>query len=208
MLSFRASPKPCPAGPRAKGESGAGRRRGVRKDSEGFIGGEVGLGCFLVGVWGLLSVDPGAEDLSHVPCPGTKPASLRLCLPRSTTCTAGGSESSTTRSGSSRRITWWLPMTWRSDEDRGTPGERWHPGVHLLGMGCWRWVLGEAALFLGCPSISGVPSLEDCLWLHLLVSILHGSRQDREPQLQFRDDARPARCPWISSPSSSVGETW
>lgn len=112
-------------------------------DNKEFTGGELGLGYFLVGLGGLLSVDPGAKgrDLSRVPCTGTKSPSLRLCLPRSTTCMAGGSESSTTWLGSSQRITWWLPTTWKSDEDRGTPGERWHPGVHLLGMGhgggCW-----------------------------------------------------------------------
>lgn len=81
--------------------------------------------------------------------------------------------------------------------------------------GCtyWGWGMeagaGEVALFLGSPSISRVPSLEDCLWLHLLVSVLRGSRRDREPQLQFRDNATlPSVSPWISSSSSSMGETW
>lgn len=89
------------------------------------------------------------------------------------------------------------------------------PQVRGGTLGCtyWGWGMevgaGEAAPFLGCPSISRVPSLEDCLWLHLLVSVLRGSRQDREPQLQLRDNATiPSVSPWISSSSSSMGETW
>lgn len=44
---------------------------------------------------------------------------LLLCLPRSTTCMAGGLGSSTAPSGSSPRITWQLLTTWRSGEDGG-----------------------------------------------------------------------------------------
>lgn len=52
-------------------------------------------------------------------------------------------------------------------------GTRWGCGVEAGA--------GEAAPFLGCPGICGVLSLRDCLWLHLLVSILLGSRRDHKP---------------------------
>lgn len=42
---------------------------------------------------------------------------------------------------------------------------------------------GEMVPFLGCPSSSGVPSPGDCLWLHLLVSVLrnHGCSSEVRP---------------------------
>lgn len=45
---------------------------------------------------------------------------------------------------------------------------------HPLGRG--REVGAGAAVVLGCPSVAGAPSLEHQLWLHLLASVLHGSR--------------------------------
>lgn len=142
----------------------------------------MGLGSFLPGTEG--------RDLSCVPCAGTKPMSLPLCLPRSTTCTAGGSESSTTWSASSRRITWRLPTTWRRDEDRSTPGERWHPLGMWRGGGCW-----------GGGSLPGVPRHlrgAEPQGLSLAPSPgLHFTWEQARPQtiVAVRGRCHPAQCP-------------
>lgn len=140
-----AAPPLC-ADPHPMGSEGWGVKDGVRKGSKVPPG-----GTQRGEKW--VCVKPAAKERSRAALALT----LLLCLPRSTTCMAGGSGSSTAPSGSSPRITWQLLTTWRSGEDGGAQVRGGTPAFVRWG--------GSAA-----------PFSPRTVWLHLLVSVLHGRK--------------------------------